>query len=241
MAFVPGYKSRIAGGSLSLSAYVTDWTESANVDVLEVTVLSSPGNARVFIPGQTMSNLSFKGFLDLDGSANTQYDQAKTWFESAATEPVTVAPSGLAFGSEVLLSASLPTKNEIGAATSSPVTFGLDCQNSGVIARGWSLHDETAQTADGSSAAHDGGAASTTGGIAHLHVTAYSGLTSAVVTIEDSSTGSSGWAVIGTFATVTALTSERLVIAGAIKRYTRCTVDVTGTGSVTYVCGLART
>ncbi len=241
MTFQPGYNARIVCGDFSFSSYMNEWTETADVDMLDITVPTSPSHAKQFLAGMTMSTFGLKGFLDLDGTADAQYDQIKDWFENAAAEAVTFGPSGLALGSEVILSAGLVTKAEIAAAVPTPVMFALDCQNSGLLGRGVSLHDLTAETVDGSAAAVDGGAASTTGAVAHLHVTAFSGLTSAAVIIEDSATGSSGWATIGTFATATGLTQERIVVAGTVRRYTRATVDVTGTGSVTYAVAIART
>jgi hypothetical protein len=227
-------------GDFSFSSYITDWSESGTVDMLDVTVPTSPSHAKAFIPGQTMSTLSLKGLLDLDGTADAQYDQIKDWFEGATSEAVTYGPSGLTLGSEVILSSGLVTKAEISAATTSPVTFSLDVQNSGLLGRGVSLHDLSAETADTSGTGVDGGAASTTGAIAHLHVTAFSGLSSAVVIVEDSANNST-WATIGTFTTVAGLTQERITIAGTVRRYTRYSVDVTGTGSITFAAALART
>jgi hypothetical protein len=60
------------------------------------------------------------------------------------------------------------------------------------------------------------------------------------VTIEDSADGSTNWTTIGTFATVTGLTSERLVIAGTVRRYLRVVDNVTGTGTNTRSVALAR-
>jgi hypothetical protein len=80
-----------------------------------------------------------------------------------------------------------------------------------------------------------------TGGVAHLHVTSVSASDSIVVTIEDSATGSSGWATIGTFASKAAAGAERIAIAGTIRRYVRAVDTVTGSGiSIIRAVALAR-
>jgi hypothetical protein len=235
MAFIPGKKGRILLGDFSFSAYVTDVTPTFSVDMLETTTMAD--DAKKFIPGANTSTLGLKGFLDPDGTSAAQYDQINTW---TGAEAVTYGPSGLSLGSELLMTSGLQASSQTGATMSAPVSFALECQSTGQTDRGVSLHDLAAETVDVSGTAVDGGAASTTGAVAHLHVTAFSGLTSAVFIVEDSATGSSGWATIGTFTTATALTQERLVIAGTVRRYTRYSVDVTGTGSVTFQVGIAR-
>jgi hypothetical protein len=113
---------------------------------------------------------------------------------------------------------------------------------SGVVGFGDVLHLLAAETADGNGAAVDQGAQTTTGGIAHLHVTGMSASDSIVVTIEDSANGSTGWATVGTFASKAAVGAERIVIPGTIKRYVRAVWDVTGAGvSIPFLVALART
>ena len=69
-------------------------------------------------------------------------------------------------------------------------------------------------------------------------------MTSNVVTIEGSADGTTGWATIsgGTFATITGVGYERLVIAAGVSvpRYLRVVDNVTGTGSHTRFVSFAR-
>ena len=80
------------------------------------------------------------------------------------------------------------------------------------------------------------------GGVAHLHVSAFSGLTSDVITIEHSVNGSTSWATLVTFATITGVTSERVVVAPgtSVRQYLRVVDDVTGTGSITRFVAFSR-
>ncbi len=96
-------------------------------------------------------------------------------------------------------------------------------------------------SADGNGTTVDDAAATIDGAVAHLHVTAVSASDTILVTIEDSA-NSSTWATIGTFTLALAATSQRITIAGTIRRYVRCVWDVTGTGiSIPFAVALART
>lgn len=227
----PGYKVRIYNGDFSLAAKLSEVSANLQVDMHDVTTFADNGNKR-FIAGIDTSELSCEGFVD--AAANTD---SAAW---TAAQPFTYCPQGSVIGSFAVLVNALKSSYEVGTAVAGVASFSIAGQTDGATNLGGvSLHDEGAETGDGSASSVDGTAATAVGGVAHLHVTAYSGLTNAIITIEDSANNST-WATIGTFATVTGLTSERLAIAGTIRRYTRCTIDVTGSGSVTYACALAR-
>lgn len=231
MAAKPGFKARIYNGDFSLAAKLSEVSTNLQIDMHEVTTFADDGDKR-FIPGQDTSQLSCEGFVD--AAVNTD---SAAW---TAAQPFSYCPQGSVIGSVAVLVNALKSSYEVGTQVAGVASFSIAGQTDGATSLGGvSLHDEGAETGDGSASSVDNAAQTTAGGVAHLHVTAYSGLTNAIVTVEDSA-NNSDWSVIGTFATVTAATSERLAIAGTIRRYTRCTVDVTGTGSVTYACFLAR-
>jgi hypothetical protein len=123
------------------------------------------------------------------------------------------------------------------------VDWSLDCQTDGAFDVGVFLEDGgTAVTVDGNGTARDNGAATADGGVAHIHVTAFSGLTNNAVTIEHSVDGSTSWATLVTFATYTAVGSERVVVAPGttVRRYLRVVDNVTGTGSTSRAVLFAR-
>lgn len=139
-------------------------------------------------------------------------------------------------GAEGMYSQVYDVLGAVGALTKANAEYAI----SGRVDQGVILKALAAITADTTGTSHDNSAASTGGGAAHLQVTAYSGLTNAVITVEDSADNVS-FATIATFATVTsAPTAERKTIAGTIRRHTRYVVDVTGTGSITFLVGIAR-
>ena len=111
----------------------------------------------------------------------------------------------------------------------------------GQVGYGVIIDPLTAITVDTNGTAVDNGASTANGGIAHLHITAFSGLTSNSVIVEHS-TDNISFATLGTFTLATGLTSERLVIAAGttVNRYVRVRDDVTGTGSCTRIVSFAR-
>lgn len=241
MAYTAAQKTRLLVGDLALSAYATQVKEGAAVAMLDATTFHDTSfadiTAKVFVPGISESNLTVSGFYDV-----TEHSDLSPWIGSATDRAVTYGPNGLTLGDELWMYKAVLSSLELGASTNGLNTFDLAAQADGPVSFGASLHDlVTAETADGSGSAYDGGASSSTGGIAHLHVVGFSGLTNVIVTVEDSATGSSGWATIGTFTTATGLTSERITIAGTVRRYLRATWDVTGTGSTSFAVGFART
>lgn len=231
MSFKPGFKARTLIGDFSYSSKLNNVSFPGAVEMHDVTTHADNGVKR-FIPGLSSSTASLSGFADADTLADSV-----AW---TSTQPLTYGPEGIAHSSPVLMVDALKTSLEVGSQVSGVVSFDLAAQTDGWTNFGHSLHDLAAETGDSSSASFDGGAATAAGGYAHLHVTAFSGFSGVVVTIEDSSTGSSGWAAIGTFTTVAGVTGERIALSSAVKRYLRCTWDVTGTGSITFACAAAR-
>lgn len=230
MSFQPSYKSRVLLGDFALSCKASSASLPHVIDMLDATTLCD--TSKRFVSGLESSTVAVEGFIDAD----TATDSA-AWTEA---QPFTFAPSGLALGSPVLLANTLRSSYELGSPIAGLASFTLAGSTDGRTDYGVSLHDLTAETVDASGSAHDGAAATSGGGVASLHVTAFSGLTDAVIIVEDSATGSSGWATIATFATVTGVTAERVEMSGAVRRYLRYSVDVTGTGTVTFQVSFAR-
>lgn len=234
MAFVPSYNSRILYGALSLSTQVRNMAMATTGDMVDVTVLTD--TSKVFVAGMTDSTFTADGPLDVDGSGPwASYTADKGIFV-----PITYAPSGLTTGAEAFLVDGVETELSTLAANAGSVDFRLAAQTSGPADAGNVVEDLTAITTTGNGTARDFTAASSNGAVFHLHVTEYSSLTSDVITIEDSSTGSSGWATIATFASVTGTTSERVEITGTVKRYVRVVDTCTGSGSLTRSVAMAR-
>jgi hypothetical protein len=153
----------------------------------------------------------------------------------------TLGPSGAAITNEVWMVTANQSNVSMASAVADKVTAQTSITHDGAIDRGVIIAAETAITIDTNGTSVDNGASTANGGVAHLHVTAYSGLTSNSVIVEHS-TNDSIWTTLGTFASVTGVTSERLVIAPGttVNRYLRIRDDVTGAGSCTRAVAFAR-
>lgn len=115
-------------------------------------------------------------------------------------------------------------------------------QGNGSVEEGLILHALGARTSDGDSTGDDSidhAALTSNGGSAYLHVIAYSGFSSVVFKVLHD-TDDSGYADLVTFATITAVGSERKTVTGTVNRHLACSWDVTGSGSVTFMIGFKR-
>ena len=232
MAFVPSTKSRLLLGDFALQSYTTNITLNAVTDMLDTTVITD--TARQFIPGLNTSTLTLSGHHDA-----AEYADAATFKAATSPTPLTYAPSGLAVAAEVALVDVLDAGFETSSAVTGVVDWSLSGQTNGQTDFGVSLADLAAVTVDANGVSHNNGAATSGGAVAHLHVTAFSGFTGVSVIVEDSADDLS-FATIGTFTSVTAVTGERITIAGTVRQYVRVRWDVTGTGSITAQAGYAR-
>lgn len=231
MSFTPGFKARILNGDFSLSAKLAEVTAGTTVEMLDPTTFADDGYKRA-LPGLDGSQFSCEGFVDAEA-----HTDSVAW---TAAQPFTYGPSGIALGSPVVMVNAFKSDFEVGTQVAGIASFSLTGQTDGETCFGYSLHDLTAETGSSSSTGFDQTVASTTnGGVAHLHVTAFTGFSQVIFTIEDSANNST-WATIGTHATVTAIGSERLAIAGTVRRYVRVTWVKTGTGSCTFSSAFAR-
>jgi hypothetical protein len=239
MTFVSAQASRVAVGLLNASGYTRGYSLDASTAALDTSVLTD--RAKTFIIGQDESSGSLDMLFDTLGTAGLQY-AALTAQKATGPYPLTLCPDGFATGSvAVMVNAHLGNFTGV-APVADVVTCTAAFQSTGNFDVGVVVEDFTAVTADGNGAARDGVAATSNGGVAHLHVSAFSGLTNNIVTIEHSVDGVTSWATLVTFATYTGTTSERVEVAAgsSVRRYLRVVDNVTGTGSTTRAVFFAR-
>jgi hypothetical protein len=237
MPFASAQVSRLYVGLLQFSGYTRSYNLSYQSEMLDVTVLTS--TAKEFIPGQEMATFNVDMLLDNAATASSQFGILYT--AKSTPQVVTLAPSGTARGAETWQVQSNELNFNTSAAVADVVGVTAAFQSDGLVDPGVVLDPETAITIDTNGTSVDNTAATSNGGVGHLHVTAYSGLTSNSIIIEHS-TNNSTWTTLATFTLVTGTGSERLVIAPGttVNRYLRIRDDVTGTGSCTRFVSFAR-
>lgn len=105
---------------------------------------------------------------------------------------------------------------------------------------GVSLHALGAETATGNYATVDETAATSQGGVGHLHVTAVTG-TGIIIKIQDSVDGST-WTDLITFAAVAAAGAQRIELGStaAVKRYVRAMISAGTITTITFAVAFAR-
>lgn len=136
------------------------------------------------------------------------------------------APHGLVTGQIVIIA---------GVATSSPTINGSRAVTV-ISATTFSVPVSVSVAGTGGTVTE---ASTVAGGAGYLQVTAYSGFTNVVVRIRHSPDDIT-YADLITFATVTGITSQRVVVAGTVDRYLCSTGTVTGSGSITPFSGFSR-
>lgn len=239
MTFKNAQQSRVLVGPLHYSGYTTKVNFGLDVMMLNRTTLID--TAQQFQPGMDGSGFQLDLLLDTDTTAGGEWSNLTTW-KTSQPSLLTYAPAGLVTGSECWMTSTLMSSFNQTSTTNDLVKASLSGVTDGLFDPGVIVEDLTAITIDGNGVARDNGAATSNGGVAHLHATAFSGLTNNIVTIEHSVDGSTAWATLVTFATYTAIASERVVVAAGttVRRYLRVVDNVTGTGSTTRAVSFAR-
>lgn len=235
MAFVPGFNSRFFVGSQRWSLYARNL--SAGVMAEQIDVSSMEDRAKVYAIGQKSGDASLD--MMLDGVAAGQFALANTWIDTQ--QPLTLGFDGCDLTDTVWLINGNRSSATVGDTLGDVATIAVSVQPDGPIDWGVVIAAEGAITIDTDGTSVDNGAATSNGGVVHLHVTAFSGLTSDSVIVEHS-TDNVAWVTLDTFTSVTAVTSERRTIAAGttVRRYMRIRDDVTGTGSITRMVAFAR-
>jgi len=239
MAFKNAQSSRVLLGALNYSGYATNVSFGLTQDALEVTTIID--TAKKYIVGATQASYSIDVNLDTDTTAGGLWSNATT-FKTTQPSPLSYAPSGLTTGSEVWLVGALESTFSSQSTNDGLVTASVAGIADGSYDPGLVVEDLTSISVTANGTARDQTTATTNGGVAHLHLTAFSGVTSSIVTIEHSVDGATAWATLVTFAAATGLTSERVVVAAGttVRRYLRVVDTLTGTPIYTRSVSFAR-
>lgn len=164
---------------------------------------------------------------------------------------LTVALAGMAAGTPVRVASVLQTSYEISGEVDGVVEVSAEIQTAdNGLEAGVSLADLTARTTTANGTAVDNGAATTNGGVAHLHsVLGTGGATGTVVVKVQHSVDNSVWVDLVTFSTLTRTTgspptdgsgAERQSVAGTVNRYLRATWTFSASAQLTLAVAFAR-
>lgn len=231
-----GIQTRVIVNAASLSGSVTGWRFDHRRSLqADVTVLTSTGDQ--FLPGQLSGGLAIGGVFDSAvGDIVSTLDTAAATTDGLLT---TMFPETPAVGSFAFIGAGNVSARDYPAPVKDAVRVSLEATPNDGVDMGVTLHVLAAETADGNGTGVDNAASSANGGVASLHVTAYTGFTSVLFKVQHS-TDNSSWSDLISFTSVTAATWERKTVTGTVNRYVRAFWDVTGSGSATFAMAFAR-
>lgn len=180
-----------------------------------------------------------------DGAANAVDQYLSTILGSATNSVMTVLPEGPSIaGGSAKLVPGLESEYSVTAPVNDVVSISATVMSNGNIDNGRVLTANNAASGTVNVTAVDNGAATTNGGVAHLHVTANTRNGTCVVKVQHSSDNTT-FADLVTFTTVgtSTTTSERVVVATGttVNRYVRAQITPAGsTGAVTTTVAFAR-
>lgn len=237
MAFVASNQTRLIVGKVPVSCIATSVDFANQRAKHDRTSLCD--ESFVFIKGQRSHAFNVAAMFDDSVASGSYWAELTANYTNGTLLPVTVGPAGLSAASPVWLAEAHQMAYKPTSSTGGAVDLGLDFSVTGTALAGQSITDLAAVTATANSAAVDGGAASSNGGVAHLHVSAVDTPTTLDVDIEHSVDGSTSWAVLGSFTQVTTATAtERITVAAGttVRRYLRAAFVVSGTS---YTCAVA--
>jgi hypothetical protein len=237
MSFLHGKATSVYLGAVDLSTYLNSAEVSGETDTADSTTFKATWKSA--LAGNLGGSISAAGLYDPDETSLPDL------FLSLVPAPMTVCPgAGATLGDAARLASVYDTSHKESSPVGGVVAISATFLADGTIGFGRVIHVLSEETSSGNGTAVDMTAQTTTGGIAQIHATAVTATDTFDITIEDSANGTSGWATIGTFSSITAAGAERIVIAGTIKQYLRVVTDVTdvsGTPAITFVVALART
>lgn len=237
MSFVHGKKTRLFLHDANLSGYLNSASSSGERDTHDTTVFAD--DDRNYLGGLGDGTVSLSGLFD--GDTDAVHDLLSPHMTSDDPRAFTYAPAGLAVGNKAFLAYLLQGTYEVPSEVAGLVQLNVEGQASGGVAYGTMLTGLQQETSSGSASGHDGGASSSNGLIAHLHVVAASGTTPTLdVKVQESPDGST-WADLVTFDQVSDVDGQRKTTSGSVDRHLRVTWTVGGTDpDFTFVVAVAR-
>lgn len=237
MTFVPSNRSRVLFGATHLSGFLTEAGEEYTADVSETTVLLDTAKTHIAITDDGSASLD--GIFDgTPASIHAALSPLKGLHEP---RPYSYAPRGFGLGEPVELAHLLNTAYQINSAVAGIVAVTAAGQATGGVNSGVALHDLTAETETGDGQAHDHGASTAEGAVAHLHVTGVSGSDPELDVIVEHSADGDVWVTLATFAQATEPGAQRQTVTGTVNRHLRASWTVDGTEpSFAFAVAIAR-
>jgi len=220
MAFVAGRRAKVLIGEYDLSAFLNNVSAVRNADLADVSVFGDQD--REFLKTMQGASATLSGFIDTVAGASEPV--LSSFLTGTSTQAVSIFWDADAIGSPGICGAGWEGSYEDSAPVDGVQAIAANLAFTGRVDRAVSLHALGVETGTGAYTAVDGGAATTNGAVANLHVTAAGASGTGTVLIQDSADNMS-FLTIGTFSNFTAASSQTLEISGTIRRYVRANLS----------------
>ena len=220
MAFVAGRRAKVLIGEYDLSAFLNNVSAVRNADLADVSVFGDQD--REFLKTMQGASATLSGFIDTVAGASEPV--LSSFLTGTSTRAVSIFWDADAIGSPGICGAGWEGSYEDSAPVDGVQAIAANLAFTGRVDRAVSLHALGVETGTGAYTAVDGGAATTNGAVANLHVTAAGSSGTGTVLVQDSADNMS-FLTIGTFSNFTAATSQTLEISGTIRRYVRANLS----------------
>lgn len=220
MAFVAGRRAKVLIGEFDLSAFLNNVSAVRNADLADVSCFGDQD--REFLKTMQGASATLSGFIDTVAGASEPV--LSSFLTGTSTRAVSIFWDADAIGSPGICGAGWEGSYEDSAPVDGVQAIAANLAFTGRVDRAVSLHALGVETSTGAYTAVDGGAATTNGAVANLHVTAAGASGTGTVLVQDSADNMS-FLTIGTFSNFTAATSQTLEISGTIRRYVRANLS----------------
>jgi len=229
-----GRDTVIVAHAYQIQQYMDRLELSAPVDVKDVTTFGN--SAKVKAP------LLKDGMVSGGGFSETAVGDIRATLLAAASRPWTIGLAGLGVGGRAHLLGGVLNAFAPSSPVDDMVKFAIGAVATGGVDAGYSLITPAAVTATANGSSIDNGAATTNGGVAHVHNLAVAGTAPTLAVKIQHSADNSTFADLITFTTLTGLGSERIEVTGTVNRYVRAIWTIGGSAgpSFTPVIAFAR-
>jgi hypothetical protein len=244
VAFKHGRTTVVFMDGWDVSAYLKEHSFEGSSDVPPTTTFGNTAVRRQVV-GLEDGSLSLGGFHDTTAGGTWALFSAALGAASASV--LSIGDEGTTIGLPAKLASGRAAAVDKGSAVDAVIETSLQMQADGGVDYGkWQLA-KAAVGSSGNSASIDGGAATATGWVAHIHATAVSGTSPTLDSKIQDSADDSAWADLSgaAFTQITAANvSQRLegAATATVRRYTRevHTIGGSDTPTVTAAVALAR-
>ena len=242
MPFKHGSKTSVYLDGADMSPYLNQADWSSDQESAETTTFNATW--KTHIAGRNSAKAGFAGYYDpLQLQLETHLAAG---VGSLVSGVLTVCQGGTVIGDDARLFSVTSSSYAESSPVGGVIAVKWDTETTTAVGTGWVLHPLGSDTDTTTGATRDDAAATATGYIGHLQVTAQNA-TSWVVVIQDASASNfSDGATVMTFTAATGKTSQRIVSATnttALRRYVRYVATRTGgsaASTITFQLSYAR-